>query len=71
MNIQLNPVKSSNIAAIGYDEPTKTLVVLFHNGRSYSYESVEKDVYFELYNADSVGSHFAKNIKPHYTCKQL
>ena len=61
--MELKPVKSSNIAAIGYDSMDKKLVVKFHNGSVYEYEPVQPETHLALINADSIGGYFAKNIK--------
>ncbi len=70
---KLNPVKSSNIAAAGYNAEGQRLVILFHNGRSYAYSPVSLDTYNELLTAESVGEYFFKNIKtnPEIKCTQL
>lgn len=61
--MDMTPVSSSNIAAIGYDADTKTLAVQFNNGRLYRYTGVPNGEYQNLLNASSVGSYFAANIK--------
>lgn len=61
--IPTEAVNSSNIQAIGYDEPSRTLQVDFHGGAAYQYTPITNKAFLELKNADSVGSHFAKHIK--------
>lgn len=71
----ISVTNSSNIASLGYDETTKTLVVNFHNGSRYSYSDVppaeaqallatapEKDV--------STGKHF-NEMKSKYKFRKL
>lgn len=55
---------SSQIAAHGYDEATRTLALKFkHGGSVYHYENVPPEVYAELREAKSIGSFFGKRIK--------
>ena len=67
MNIQMQPVSSSNIKAIGYDPSTLRLRVEFLNGSTYIYSGVPEAVWSDFSSAASVGSYFAKNIKGKYT----
>ena len=61
--MQLTPVKSSNIAAVGFDPATSTLGVQFSSGATYHYAGVSAEDHAALMGADSIGSHFAKNIR--------
>lgn len=65
MNMQ--PVNSSMIAAIGYDADTKTLAVEFVKGGTYEYEDVPEEEWEAFSTAESVGKYFLANIKPNYT----
>ena len=49
------PVKSSDLASVGYDEHTQTLEVEFQDKSIYQYTSVSKYVYLELMSAKSKG----------------
>ena len=66
------PVKSSNLASVGYDERTMTLEVEFRDGSIYEYSRVLKSVYLELMKADSKGKYFKKNVRDNrlYGCIQ-
>ena len=50
----MNPVSSSHIKAIGYDETTQTMKVEYSQA-TYEYASVPKTVYEQIMNADSKG----------------
>ena len=72
----LSPVESSNISHVGYSSRTDTIVVVFSNGGLYGYRSKPEsedtiipllDV-IALINAESVGKHFAKEIKSKAEC---
>ncbi len=64
-------VDSSNIASIGYDAETATMHVEFHSGRVYEYADVPAEEHANLLAAPSVGGHFSKHIRPHYSGRQL
>ncbi len=66
IKLQRNQVASSNVAAVGYDEPTSTLEVEFVNGSVYNYFDVPRNEYDQLVSASSVGTYLAANIKGHY-----
>lgn len=61
--ITLNPVKSSNITATGYDEATHTLAIRFKSGGEYHYAGVPKNVADEFHAAKSLGGFFASQIR--------
>ena len=61
--MNLNPVESSNIAAIGYNAATLELQVKFKTGAIYSYANVEQPVHEQIMNAESVGSEFSRLVK--------
>jgi hypothetical protein len=65
------PVKSSNIAAVGYDSASKTLEVEFKTGAAYSYSNVPPSVARSLRKAQSIGGYFANKIKANYEGKKL
>lgn len=66
MHIELTPVTSSNIDAVGYHEDTRTLHVRFTSGATYQYHDVAPEEHEALIHAKSVGSHFAQNIRAVY-----
>ncbi|MNC06985.1 hypothetical protein D3C75_545120 [compost metagenome] len=66
MAINMLSVQSSNLAAVGYDEASKTLHVQFKNGAVWEYTEVPAEEYQALMSADSIGSHYAKNVKKKY-----
>lgn len=64
------PVTSSNLVAVGYDESSKDLVIRFNSG-TYVYYGVPTYVYTELLNAPSKGSYHHLNIKNKYPFKKI
>ena len=62
-DIQRQPVSSSDIASIGYDEATQTLEIEFKATGVYRYFSVPKDVFTQLLASPSPGKFFLQHIK--------
>jgi hypothetical protein len=67
--ITMDSVESSQIEAIGYDAETKTLAIQFKGkgetpGSVYHYSNFTPDDWQAFRDAESIGSHFYKNIKP-------
>jgi len=69
MNLQ--QVKSSNLAAVGFDESTGTLRVLFREGSCYDYSGVSAEVYKQLLAASSKGSFFQDVIRERYPYQKV
>lgn len=61
--MEMKPVQSSQIAAIGHDGGSK-LRVQFRAGGLYEYANVTPEEFAKLESATSIGSHFGKHIKP-------
>ena len=69
MAINLIPVSSSNIKAIGYENAT--LVIKFKNGAKYEYYDVPEIVWLSLKSASSIGSYYHANIKGVYNSSKI
>ena len=69
--IQRQPVISSDIAAIGYDEAAETLEIEFRATGLYRYFSVPKAVSEEFRRTTSPGKFFLKNIKGKYAWEKI
>lgn len=61
--MEMTPVDSSNVRAIGYDDATSTLQVEFLNGSLYQYFDVPRHVFDGLLAADSVGRYLNEYVK--------
>lgn len=57
------PVTSSSLASVGFDPATNELEIEFRSGDVYRY-SVPRRVHLELMASDSMGSYFARRIRP-------
>ena len=64
--MQRNPVTSSTISEIGYDESRRVLEVLFASGSTYQYFDVSAQEYEALMGASSLGQYLNANIKGKY-----
>lgn len=64
--IQLEPVHSSQVKAIGYDAATQTLAVQFTRGAGaiYHYPEVTPELHAAFVSSESIGAFFGKHIKP-------
>jgi hypothetical protein len=64
--IQRQPVNSSDIASIGYDDASETLEIEFKATGVYRYFSVPKNVHDEFARTPSPGKFFLQHIKGKY-----
>jgi len=64
-------VESSNVESIGYDEDSKTLIVEFKSGSTYSYNGVPSIVYKKMLESESKGKFLNNNIKPVFLATKL
>jgi hypothetical protein len=70
-SIELKPVKSSNIKAVGYDPTTLTLRIQYKTDRVYNYFGVPVEIYTNLMAAESVGKFFWANIRTQYAFAEV
>ncbi|HEY1473308.1 MAG TPA: KTSC domain-containing protein [Pseudolabrys sp.] len=64
--MQREPVASSNISSIGYDEPSETLEVEFVNGSIYQYYNVNAGLFEQFQKAPSKGQFLNAYIRNAY-----
>ena len=71
--MQRQPVQSSDIKSVGYDEATMIMEVEFHTGSIYQYSRVPLIEYQKLMTANSKGEYFAAHIKNNrsYGCSKI
>ncbi|CAJ5575871.1 KTSC domain-containing protein [Burkholderia pseudomallei] len=71
MHIDVQPVESSQIHGIGHDPATNTLAIRFKNRTTgaptslYHYANFTAEDFEAFRDAESIGLHFGKNIKPY------
>ena len=64
-------VESSNIAAVGYDEEVKKLLVRFKSGHEYAYDDVPESTFEAFLAAPSKGQFFAAAVRGVYAYEKL
>lgn len=64
-HIPMKEVESNKIKAVGYDEASKTLAVVFQRGAGaiYHYPDVEPQVYADFIGAESLGTFFGTHLQ--------
>ncbi|QMV33118.1 hypothetical protein KMC49_gp50 [Ralstonia phage Firinga] len=68
--IAMDEIESSQLHAIGYDSASQTLAIRFKDRRTgaptslYHYSNFSAEDFEAFKNAESIGSHFGKHIKP-------
>lgn len=64
--MERQPVKSSQIASVGYDPEKQVLEIEFrHGGNIYHYANVPPEKHAALMASDSIGKHFHAHIRTH------
>jgi hypothetical protein len=66
MALLRQPLNSSAISLVEYDDETQELTVTFANGQSYDLTGVPPDMYEGLINASSAGKYFNTYLKGQY-----
>jgi hypothetical protein len=61
--MEMKPVTSSNIAAVGYAEGSGELIVQYKGGGTYRYFDVPAEVHAGLAEAKSIGGYINENVK--------
>lgn len=69
MNMNRNPVMSSNIDSVGYENGT--LEIAFNSGSVYQYMNVPEKIYQALMSADSKGRYFYRHIRKIYLTTRI
>lgn len=64
--MRLDEVESSMLAAYGYDENLKALVVLYNSGKAYQYLDVPPEIFQGLQEAQSKGRYMLDHVIDHY-----
>lgn len=68
IDMEMIPVISSAISAIGYDKPTQLMRIQFIQGDIYSYCRVSENIYLGLLTATSKGTYYDRYIKDKFDC---
>lgn len=65
------PVSSSNLSAVGYDAASRTLCIRFIKGGTYAYYDVPESVFSGLMGAGSKGSYHKAYIKNSFSYRRI
>jgi hypothetical protein len=68
---EMQPVSSSNIAAVGYVAEDQMVYIQFLNGSLYVYKGVPEHEFENLRTASSVGSYLNRNYKNVYPYERV
>ena len=66
--MEMIPVSSRAIRAVGYDKLTQRLRITFEQGDSYDFCRVPVHIYEGLMRASSKGSFYNDHIRDRYQC---
>jgi hypothetical protein len=69
--MQREPVESSTLASVGYDEMQYLLELEFRSGELYQYFGPPGSIHRELMTAESKGRFFNQNIRDRFPCVRL
>ena len=69
--MELEPVISSNIAAIGFDVASGTLYVKFNSGQTYEATGAKQSDFDTWKSAKSKGQYFNKILKTAFTWSKM
>jgi hypothetical protein len=66
--VEMIPVRSRAMRAVGYDPDTLQMRILFKQGHAYDFCGVPAHVYRGLMDAPSKGGYYNDHIKDRYPC---
>lgn len=66
--MQMIPVSSSAMNAIGYDPQTRMMKIQFEQNETYDFCGVPQHIFDGLRNARSKGTYYNDHIRDRYQC---
>lgn len=69
--MRLETVNSNAIHAIGYDDDTRTMEIIFTGGGIYQFQNVPPNVFYRFRASVSKGSYFQNNIRGRFPHQRL
>ncbi len=69
--VPMNNVESSSLSEVGYDAQKQILAVRFTSGAIYHYAGVSENDYASLLEAESLGKHFAAQIRGKHQAEKM
>jgi len=61
--LERQPVHSSNLRSVSYDEEKRNLEIEFHSGIIHQYQNVPSKIHTDLMKAASVGTFYTEHIR--------
>lgn len=61
--IELEPIESSNLEALGYNVKKQIAALKFKNGHIFHYVGMTPEQFLEWYGAESKGGWYARNVR--------
>lgn len=72
LDIPMQPVQSTQIAAMGHHAASRTLRVQFHgSGATYDYDDFDAQKFAAFQAAESKGKYFGANVKGKHAYRKL
>jgi len=69
--MEMIPVQSSQLHAIGYDPARSVLAIRFKTGATYEYAEVPKEIFDEFLDSESPGKFFGQHIRGAFEFSRL
>jgi len=65
------PVISTTMRSVGYDEDRHLLEIWFQTGKLYKYKKVPADIFISLMQAESKGKYFNDHIRDIFPFQEI
>ena len=69
--MEMTPVTSSCLSAVGYDPVSATMRLQFASGATHDYDGVTPEQHQALIGADSIGSHFQSHVRNRFPQRKV
>jgi hypothetical protein len=69
--MQMTPVASTMIRAVGYDPEESKLAVEFNNGATWEYDDVPQDIFDGLTGGGSAGAYFHNHVRNSFDGREV
>jgi hypothetical protein len=69
--MEITPVTSECLSAVGYDPASQTLRLQFNSGATHDYDGVAPEQYEALMASDSLGKHFQRHIRAQFSQRKV
>lgn len=70
-DVEMTPLRSSNVKEAGYDEEAKVLYVSFNSGGNYAYDAVDSATFQDLLTSNSPGGFVNRFLKATHESRRV